>query len=96
MSRRTVASPAVPILVTGGLGFIGGHLVDILVASGATDVRVFDNGRRAVTRVENWPRETVRLIEGDIRDIDALQHARLQGRLSLSGTIQCHGCSHRS
>jgi UDP-glucose 4-epimerase len=75
MSRRTVASPAVPILVTGGLGFIGGHLVDILVASGATDVRVFDNGRRAVTRVENWPRETVRLIEGDIRDIDALQHA---------------------
>lgn len=75
MPRRTIALRDVPILVTGGLGFIGGHLVDDLVAAGATDVRVFDNGRRVVTQTDNWPREVVEVVRGDIRDIDALRHA---------------------
>jgi UDP-glucose 4-epimerase len=75
MPRRPAASLDVPILVTGGLGFIGGYLVDELVASGATNIRVFDNGRRAVTPTENWPREVVSVIDGDIRDITAVQHA---------------------
>src|SRR5215475_10746326 len=64
-----------PILVTGGLGFIGGHLVDNLLMAGATDIRVFDNGRRAVTPAEAWPQEVVEVIRGDIRDVDALQQA---------------------
>ena len=53
----------VPVLVTGGAGFIGSHLVDALAARGAR-VRVLDNlstGRR-----ENLP--DVVLIEGDIRE----------------------------
>jgi len=58
------------ILVTGGAGFIGGHLVESLVE--ANDVRVLDDlsaGSRA--RV---PREAT-LIEGDVRDEAAVGRA---------------------
>jgi nucleoside-diphosphate-sugar epimerase len=60
----------VPVLVTGGAGFIGSHLVDALVERGAK-VRVLDNfftGRR-----ENLAQSLGRidLVEGDIRDLDA-------------------------
>jgi len=61
-------------LVTGGAGFIGSHLVERLVADGAT-VRVLDNfstGKRAnlapfLSRIE--------LIEGDIREAEACARA---------------------
>jgi nucleoside-diphosphate-sugar epimerase len=55
----------VPVLVTGGAGFIGSHLADALLARGAR-VRVLDDlstGRR-----ENLS-ETAELVEGDIRDV---------------------------
>ena len=58
------------MLVTGGAGFIGSHLVDALVARGAR-VRVLDDlstGRR-----ENL--SDVELIEGDIRDAEACRAA---------------------
>jgi nucleoside-diphosphate-sugar epimerase len=54
----------VPVLVTGGAGFIGSHLVDALLARGAR-VRVLDDlstGRR-----ENLS-DSVELVEGDIRE----------------------------
>ena len=57
------------ILVTGGAGFIGSHLVRALVAQGRP-VRVLDNlstGRR-----ENLNGLDVEFIEGDLRDDDAL------------------------
>ncbi|MEO8586796.1 MAG: SDR family oxidoreductase [Acidobacteriota bacterium] len=64
----------VPVLVTGGAGFIGSHLVDALVERGAK-VRVLDNfftGRR-----ENLARSLGRIdvVEGDIRDFDACRRA---------------------
>lgn len=61
------------ILVTGGAGFIGSHLVERLLAAGHT-VRVLDNlstGKR-----ENLPRHSALDVQiGDIRDLGAVQTA---------------------
>ncbi len=64
----------VPVLVTGGAGFIGSHLVDALLARGAK-VRVLDNfltGRR-----QNLAHcsSQIDVVEGDIRDLDACRKA---------------------
>jgi nucleoside-diphosphate-sugar epimerase len=62
----------VRVLVTGGAGFLGSHLVDALVARG-DDVVVFDNLKRG--RREFLPGDGVRFIEGDIRDAGASSSA---------------------
>ncbi len=83
------------VVVTGGAGFIGSHLVDRLMAEGHDDVVVLDNlsrGRREnLARYEDEPR--LRFIEGDVRDLDALTAAlsgasvvyHLAGRSLLMG-----------
>lgn len=65
---------AVPVLVTGGGGFIGSNLVDELLARGAR-VRVLDNF--ATGRRENLAHcaEEIELIEGDIRDREICEKA---------------------
>ena len=66
-----------PVLVTGGAGFIGSHLVDALLARGRV-VRVLDNlssGKRANLPLDN-PR--LQLIEGDVAD-PAVVRAALAG-----------------
>lgn len=71
------------IVVTGGAGFIGRHLVERLTASGAafgaggSPVVVVDNLRRG-SRESLEPliaRGAVRLLESDVRDTDALARA---------------------
>jgi nucleoside-diphosphate-sugar epimerase len=69
-----------PVLVTGGGGFIGSHLVDTLLARGARP-RVLDDfstGRR-----ENLAhcRSGIELIEGDIRDVTTCRRAMADVRL---------------
>lgn len=62
------------VLVTGGAGFIGSHLVEALIRRGDR-VRVFDNfstGRRE--NVEHLLND-IELIEGDLRDFDAVRRA---------------------
>jgi UDP-glucose 4-epimerase len=62
-------------LVTGGLGFIGSHVVESLLAAGAAHVRVLDNYRTG--REENIAavRGSVEVIRGDILDPETLDRA---------------------
>ncbi len=53
------------LLVTGGAGFIGSHLLNLLVAQGEYEVVVLDN--LSSGRAQHVP-ENIRLVEGDIRD----------------------------
>ncbi|MBD8098390.1 NAD-dependent epimerase/dehydratase family protein [Pseudomonas fluorescens] len=59
------------VLITGGAGFIGSHLVDALLAKGYS-VRVLDNlstGKRSNLPLDN-PR--VQLVQGDVADAELL------------------------
>ena len=64
------------VLVTGGAGFIGSHLVDELVRQGH-DVVVYDNFSTGFRRHLDPALKTGRLtiIEGDILDLSKLKSA---------------------
>jgi len=65
------------VLVTGGAGMIGSHIVDRLIDRGAGEVRVLDNLVRG--RLDNLAAATARLpitfLEGDVRDRAAVERA---------------------
>jgi UDP-glucose 4-epimerase len=65
------------ILVTGGAGLIGSHIVDALLRGGARDVVVFDDFSRG--RLQNLsealPSGNVRIVEGDIHNQRDVQGA---------------------
>lgn len=67
------------ILVTGGAGFVGSHLVDALVERGYK-VRIFDNLEPQVhgqgRSLPSYLNKEAEFIEGDIRDRDALKKAQ--------------------
>ncbi len=64
------------VLVTGGAGFIGSHLVDRLVKEGH-DVRVLDNFEEQVHRGKkpDYLNKSAEYLEGDIRDAGMLAKA---------------------
>src|SRR3954465_2184203 len=65
------------VLVTGGAGLIGSHIVDRLIDEGAGEIRVLDNlvpgrmGNLASARA----RRRITFIEGDVRDPAAVRAA---------------------
>ena len=63
------------VLVTGGAGTIGSHVVDRLVERGASEIVVLDNfvrGRRENLAVA-LPSDRVTVVEGDVRDVDLVR-----------------------
>jgi UDP-glucose 4-epimerase len=65
------------VLVTGGAGLIGSHIVDQLVDQGAGEIRVLDNltrGRRANLESARGRRK-IKFLEGDVRDPTTVQAA---------------------
>ena len=64
----------VPVLVTGGAGFIGSHLVDALVQRGAR-VRVLDDFSTGGPENLAACLDRIELIEGDLRDAAACRSA---------------------
>jgi nucleoside-diphosphate-sugar epimerase len=63
-----------PVLVTGGAGFIGSHLVDALVERGAR-VRVLDNLATGKRKNLAHLGDRVELLQSDLRDADACRRA---------------------
>ena len=60
------------MLVTGGAGFIGSHVVELLVSE-KFDVVVFDNLTTGkLKKIKNFP---VKFIEGEIRDLESLTNS---------------------
>jgi nucleoside-diphosphate-sugar epimerase len=62
------------MLVTGGAGFIGSHLVDALLARGDS-VRVLDNFSTGSPENLLEVRDRVEVIDGDITDLDTVKSA---------------------
>jgi dTDP-L-rhamnose 4-epimerase len=84
------------VLVTGGAGFIGSHLVDLLVAEGR-EVRVLDNFHPAAhLRRPDYLNPAAELLEGDLTDpevaaaavdgVDAVSHQAAMVGLGLDFT----------
>jgi UDP-glucose 4-epimerase len=61
-------------LITGGAGFIGANLVEALVRDGEP-VRIFDNFSTGSIANLAAVRDRVEIIEGDLRDLDAVRRA---------------------
>jgi UDP-N-acetylglucosamine 4-epimerase len=64
-------------LITGGAGFIGGHIAEYLLKNGAGKVRVLDNMTNGFeTNIEIlWQYNAFEFIEGDIRDPEVCRKA---------------------
>jgi UDP-glucose 4-epimerase len=60
------------MLVTGGAGFIGSHLVDRLVQEGH-DVTVLDNLAMGLESNLSSVRQRIRFVQGDLRDMDTVR-----------------------
>lgn len=82
------------VLVTGGAGFIGSHLVDTLLSRGAAEVRALDNLKNGTRNNVAAALEDSRfsLIVGDIRD--AVVRERALHGIDIVFHLACLGVRH--
>ncbi|SRR5579871_1870610 len=77
VATNHVSLEGATVLVTGGAGLIGSHIVDGLIAEGVGEIRVLDNLVRG--RHENlasaMPSGKINFIEGDVRNRDTVNRA---------------------
>jgi UDP-glucose 4-epimerase len=66
-----------PVVITGGAGFIGSHLVDLLLKQGGNHVTVVDNFRRGRRgNLSTWQgNDRLAVHDADVRDLDAMRRA---------------------
>lgn len=83
------------LVLIGGAGFVGSHLVEALLAEGARDIVVFDNFLRGTRENLAEPMKTgrVTIVEGDILDAAAVEKV-VRGadgvfHLAASWLLQC-------
>src|SRR5436305_9933729 len=69
-----MADATAPVLVTGGAGFIGSHLVDALLARGHR-VRVLDNFSTGTVANLAHALDRVELVLGDLADLGEVRRA---------------------
>jgi UDP-glucose 4-epimerase len=76
-NRKNQSLDGTTVLVTGGAGLIGSHIVDRLIDRGAGEIRVLDNlvRGRLDNLVEAMARRPIRFMEGDVRDQAAVARA---------------------
>lgn len=75
----------VPILVTGGTGFVGSYLLRYLIANGYTNIRALKRANSPMDLVEEV-KNNVEWLEGDVLDIFSLEDA-------LKGVKQVYHCA---
>jgi len=78
------------ILVTGGAGFIGSHLVDMLIGEGVWNVTVVDDLNdfyspdiKRANIAHHTGRDDFRLVDADIRDVDAMSQTFDEGNFDV-------------
>jgi UDP-glucuronate 4-epimerase len=78
------------ILVTGGAGFIGSHLVDLLISEGDWQITVFDDFNdfyppsiKRANIAAHLTSQNYRLVEGDIRDEGELERVFSEGEFGF-------------
>src|SRR5262249_15451390 len=74
LRSKPMAESCKPVLVTGGAGFIGSHLVRRLVEPGG-GVRVLGDPEPPAAPVPHLPLDGIDLVRGDIRDRRAAEDA---------------------
>ena len=89
------------VVVTGGAGFIGSHLIDRLLADDSTEVLVLDNlSRGRIANLARWQGDPrLDLVQADVRDtqsIQALLHSadlvyHLAAQSTVMGAVQERG-----
>lgn len=73
----SVSLEGATVLVTGGAGLVGSHIVDRLIDEGAGEIRVLDNliRGRHVNLEPARARRKINFIEGDVRDRETVRAA---------------------